>query len=78
MWLDVGTCEGKRALTDVRALKRALLSKGWKLGNDLAYIEAPGGEHNELAWAQRVALMLKFLFPARHQVAVSELHHRHV
>jgi enterochelin esterase-like enzyme len=63
IWLDVGTREGKRALPDVRALKRDLIKKGWKRGRDLAYTEVPGGEHNELAWAQRVAPMLKFLFP---------------
>ena len=65
IWLDVGTREGKRALPDVRALKRDLIKKGWKRGKDLAYVEAPGGEHSEWAWAQRVAAMLKFLFPAR-------------
>src|SRR5271167_3537257 len=65
IWLDVGTREGRRALPDVRALKRDLINKGWKRGKDLAYTEAQGGEHSEWAWAQRVAPMLKFLFPAR-------------
>jgi predicted alpha/beta superfamily hydrolase len=67
VWLDVGTHEGRRALPDVRALKRDLISKGWKRGKDLAYMEAKDGEHSEWAWAQRVAPMLKFLFPARQQ-----------
>lgn len=65
IWLDVGTREGRRALPDVRALKRDLINKGWKRGKDLAYTEARGGEHSEWAWAQRVAPMLKFLFPPR-------------
>ncbi len=65
IWLDVGTREGRRALPDVRALKRDLTNKGWKRGKDLAYTEAQGGEHSEWAWAQRVAPMLKFLFPPR-------------
>lgn len=65
IWLDVGTREGRRALPDVRALKRDLTRKGWKRGKDLAYLEAQGGEHSEWAWAQRVAPMLKFLFPPR-------------
>jgi predicted alpha/beta superfamily hydrolase len=65
IWLDVGTREGRRALPDVRALKRDLINKGWKRGKDLAYTEAQGGEHSEWAWAQRVAPMLKFLFPPR-------------
>lgn len=65
IWLDIGTHEGRRALPDVRALKRALIAKGWKRGKDLAYMEARDGEHSEWAWAQRVAPMLKFLFPPR-------------
>ncbi len=65
IWLDVGTREGRRALPDVRALKRDLIKKGWKRGRDLGYMEMQGGEHSEWAWAQRVAPMVKFLFPAR-------------
>jgi len=65
LWLDVGTREGKQALTNVRALKRELTRKGWRRGRDLGYLEARGAEHSEWAWAQRVAPMLKFLFPQR-------------
>lgn len=63
IWLDIGTKEGKRAVPEARALEKCLLRKGWKLGEDLAYTEAACAEHNEVAWAQRVAPMLKFLFP---------------
>jgi hypothetical protein len=45
-------------------LRDALLEKGWELGNDLHFCEASGGRHNEAAWAQRVAPMLQYLFPA--------------
>jgi predicted alpha/beta superfamily hydrolase len=65
IWLDIGTKEGIRALPDVRALKKALLGKGWRLGEDLGYLEVEGGHHDEVAWSQRVAPMLKFLFPRR-------------
>ena len=65
IWLDIGTAEGQRALPDARDLKKALLKKGWVLGEDLSYVEVPGGEHTESAWAERVAPMLKFLFPLR-------------
>ncbi len=65
IWLDIGTREGRRALPDARALKRDLIRKGWKRGKDLGYMEAQGAEHSEWAWAQRVAPMLKFLFPPR-------------
>lgn len=65
IWLDIGTKEGKRALTDVRALKRLLIKKGWRAGKDLEYREIDGGKHTESAWAERVGPMLKFLFPRR-------------
>jgi len=64
IWLDVGTREGRQALANVRALKRDLLKKGWKRRRDLGYLEEQGGEHSEWAWAQRIAPMLKFLFPS--------------
>jgi predicted alpha/beta superfamily hydrolase len=63
IWLDMGTNEGRRAMPDVRALKRMLIRKGWRPGKDLEYHEIPGGHHSEYAWAERVAPMLKFLFP---------------
>jgi predicted alpha/beta superfamily hydrolase len=65
IWLDIGTKESTRAVPDTRALRDALISKGWRLGEDLAYLEAEGGEHTESAWAQRAGPMLQFLFPAQ-------------
>ena len=65
IWLDIGTKESQRALPDARMLKCALERKGWREGVDLGYMEAEGGEHSEWAWAERVAPMLKFLFPAQ-------------
>jgi predicted alpha/beta superfamily hydrolase len=65
IWLDIGTNEGRRALPDARALKRLLLKKGWRPGKDLEYREIEGGKHTEYAWAERVAPLLKFLFPRR-------------
>jgi predicted alpha/beta superfamily hydrolase len=65
IWLDIGTRESTRAVPDLRALRDALLSKGWRLGEDLAYLEVEGGQHTESAWAQRAGPMLRFLFPAR-------------
>ena len=37
-------------IADARALRDALVAKGWVLGEDLSYIEAEGGEHNEQSW----------------------------
>ncbi len=65
IWLDIGTRESKWAVPDTRTLRDALISKGWQLGEDLAYFEAEGGEHTESAWAERVDPMLRFLFPVR-------------
>jgi predicted alpha/beta superfamily hydrolase len=65
IWLDIGTKEGHRAVTDTRALRDALTAKGWTLDRDLSYLEADGAVHDEAAWAQRVEPMLRFLYPAR-------------
>jgi predicted alpha/beta superfamily hydrolase len=65
IWLDIGTNEGRRALPDVRALKRLLIKKGWRPGKDLEYREIEGAKHTECEWAKRVGPMLKFLFPRR-------------
>jgi predicted alpha/beta superfamily hydrolase len=65
IWLDIGTKEGRdvsEATMGARALRDALIAKGWKLDADLKYFEAEGAEHNERAWSERVAPMLKFLF----------------
>ena len=63
LWLDAGTSEGEGTIADARALRDALVAKGWTIGDDLAYMEVQGGEHNEQSWAARVDDVLKFLFP---------------
>ncbi len=70
MWLDVGSHEGDRpeiALKDVRDLRDALLSTGWRAGRDLKYFEDSGAQHTEKAWGTRISNALRFLFssPAR-------------
>ncbi|MEZ0325833.1 MAG: alpha/beta hydrolase [Fimbriimonas sp.] len=62
IWLDMGTKEGYEGLLDARNLKRALEAKGFILGKDLAYMEAPGAQHNEAAWAARMEAILLFLY----------------
>jgi predicted alpha/beta superfamily hydrolase len=68
LWVDIGTSEGQDELDsiqtadDARLLRDALLAKGWKTASDLSYIEIPGAQHNEPAWAQRVEPILKYLF----------------
>jgi predicted alpha/beta superfamily hydrolase len=70
IWLDIGTKESIRAVPDARALRDGLIKKGWQLGQDLAYLEAEGAEHTESAWADRVAPMLKFLFPGSAKINI--------
>jgi predicted alpha/beta superfamily hydrolase len=67
IWLDIGTAEGtnpQRIEQDVDALCQALVSKGWRLGEDLVYQVDAGAGHNEFAWGHRAREVLRFLFPA--------------
>lgn len=63
LWLDIGTQEGSSHTHDTRQLRDLLVSKGWREGRNLKYVEARGHGHNEWAWARRVPQMLRFLFP---------------
>src|SRR5687768_2763824 len=63
IWLDAGTAEGEEVIADSRALRDALVTKGWVVGQDLIYIEAEGAQHNEASWGSRVDSVLRFLFP---------------
>jgi len=65
IWLDIGTREGPRIVEDVERYRDILLRRGWKYERDLHYERVEGAEHNEAAWAQRVAPFLRFLYPAR-------------
>ena len=65
----MGTKEGGKEAEEhklnARALRDALVRKGWKEGSDLNYFEAEGAEHTERAWAARVDPLLRFLFPKK-------------
>src|ERR1044072_1719220 len=63
IWLDVGTEEGPQRIPETKALRDALIKKGWQIDSDLKYFEAKGAEHNDKAFARRSPEMLKFLFP---------------
>jgi predicted alpha/beta superfamily hydrolase len=65
IWLDIGTREGARIVEDVERYRDILLSRGWRLNEDLHYERIEGAEHNEAAWARRVGPFLRFLYPAR-------------
>ena len=68
VWLDVGTAEfrpddGGHAprIGQSRALRDALLARGWRPGEDFRYVEVEGAAHNERAWAARIGDILLFL-----------------
>jgi predicted alpha/beta superfamily hydrolase len=69
IWLDVGTAEdshpGGTHLPNVIDLRDALCAKGWRLGDDLTFVQDEGAGHNERAWGHRMRAALEFLFPAR-------------
>ncbi len=63
LWLDVGSLE-HRMLRGARLLCRVLLRRGWRLGEDLEYVEVDDALHDERSWGLRIGQVLQFLFPA--------------
>lgn len=63
IWLDVGTEEERGRDSVTRRLRDELVKKGWVLNEDLTYYEAKGHQHEELDFAKRAPLFLKYLFP---------------
>jgi predicted alpha/beta superfamily hydrolase len=61
IWLDTGTNEPGWEQT--RELRNRLVEKGWKVFDDLQYLEVEGADHSEGAWAARVDPALRSLFP---------------
>jgi predicted alpha/beta superfamily hydrolase len=56
LYLDHGSHENSAA-----RMARLLREKGYQDGLDLRYINEPGGEHRESAWARRLPNALRFL-----------------
>jgi predicted alpha/beta superfamily hydrolase len=65
IWIDAGTDEGRTTVHNARDLKDLLVQKGWREGENLAYLEVQGAGHNEGAWAARFGAVLGFLFPRK-------------
>lgn len=71
VYLDAGTGEGADVVRDVRALARILRDKGYRARGPhvadlppprmLRVVEAPGHQHREPDWAQRLPEALAFL-----------------
>ena len=77
IYVDVGGREGeheptvhrreqmsRRYVVDARALRDALVGNGFRLGEDLLYVEDPDARHHQSAWAVRMPRMLRFLLAA--------------
>jgi hypothetical protein len=61
IWLDTGTHEP--GWEKAAVLRDHLVEKGWRVYDDLHYLEVEGADHSEGAWAARVDPALRFLFP---------------
>jgi predicted alpha/beta superfamily hydrolase len=61
VYVDVGAGEGDRVVDDVRRLRDALRSRGYREGVDLMYEEDAAGAHDEAAWGRRFPDALAFL-----------------
>lgn len=60
-YLDAGTSND--GLPETTRMDSALLTDGYVQGQDLDFVTAQGGSHNEASWAARVAIPLAWLFP---------------
>jgi predicted alpha/beta superfamily hydrolase len=65
IYLDVGTGEGEATVADARHMHQLLLSKGYRPGESLMYVEDDGAGHSEEAWSHRVRTALYYLIPPR-------------
>ena len=63
LYLDVGDLEGARHVAKALRLRDLLEAKGYKLGEDLMWVEEEIGGHHESAWARRFRDALPFLLP---------------
>lgn len=61
IWLDTGTHEPGWERAAV--LRDKLTEKGWRLYDDLQFLEAEGATHSESAWGNRFDAVLRFLYP---------------
>jgi len=61
IYLDIGVQEGPRHVGNARRLRDLLLSKGYRLGADLRWLESRCGRHDERSWGRRFARALPFL-----------------
>jgi predicted alpha/beta superfamily hydrolase len=61
IYLDIGVQEGPRHVGNARRMRDLLLSKGYRLNQDLRWLESRCGRHDERSWGRRFARALPFL-----------------
>jgi predicted alpha/beta superfamily hydrolase len=74
LYLDAGTREyggesiwsilpfrSRRYYASVRRMYRLLVKKGYRPKRDILYVEEKNANHNEAAWARRLAPAIRFL-----------------
>jgi predicted alpha/beta superfamily hydrolase len=61
IYLDIGALEGAEHVANARRMRDLLLSKGYRLGADLRWLESRSGRHDERSWGRRFARALPFL-----------------
>jgi predicted alpha/beta superfamily hydrolase len=61
IYLDVGTNEGKATLANAQQMRDLLVQKGYRIGQELWYVEEQEADHCESAWAARLRHALQFL-----------------
>ena len=64
--MDIGTAEGDDELREARQLRDLLVGRGYRPGHNLVYLEDPGADHHEGAWARRIRETLPYLVAGRH------------
>ena len=61
IYLDIGTEEGSASLANARRMRDLLLSRGYREGVDLRWVEDAGAGHHESAWGRRLKTAVPFL-----------------
>ncbi len=63
IYVDIGAEEEGAAATDARKMVKLLEQKGYRMGEDLMFVEETDADHNEAAWSRRLPRALRFLLP---------------
>lgn len=64
IYLDIGALEGPTHVARARRMRDLLSLKGYRLGQDLRWLESRCGRHDEASWGRRFARALPFLLDA--------------